>query len=270
MKISKMRLTLGFFLAALILQALVSCATSQEHGGAGGRFSFTKYTQDIPAFEGKTIPDAQMEISLNLITAREAKLSRLISFLLYDGMSAKQYAEQVFSNYKKEYREFADDMGEERTGSWSYEEEHAVDIYGSYAVISMNFYVYTGGAHGGYGTSYYVINMNTPERLTLDDIIDKDGFTKLKPLVERELRLYSQEVTGEPLPLNLPLWEGIYLEADFEMDDFYPKESGLAFWWNVYELTPYAVGPVNVTVSWNELDGILSTKGISLAKAFKK
>ncbi|MCL1811943.1 MAG: DUF3298 and DUF4163 domain-containing protein [Treponema sp.] len=266
MKITKIRFTLVFFLAAL-----VSCASSQEHGGAGSTmFSFTKYTQVIPAFEGRSIPDAQMDISLTLIAAREAKLSKFICLLLYDGMSAKQYAEHIFSDYKKEFREYADDVGEEQVRSWSYEEEHAVKVCGSYAVVSKNFFVYTGGAHGGYGTTYYVINMNTTERLTLNDIIDKAGFAKLKPFVDRELRLYSQEVTGEPLPPGLPLWEGIYLEADFELDDFYPTESGLAFWWNVYELTPYAAGPVNVTVSWNELDGILNTKGSELAKAFRK
>ncbi|MCL1927877.1 MAG: DUF3298 and DUF4163 domain-containing protein [Treponema sp.] len=267
MNIAKMRFILVFSLAAL-----VSCASSQDLNDRTGSdsFFFTKYTQVIPAFESRPVPDAQMDISLTLVAAREAKLSKLICFLLYDGMSAKQYAEQIFSDYKKEFREYADDVGEEQVRSWSYEEEHAVEVCGSYAVVSKNFYVYTGGAHGGYGTTHYVIDMNAPDRLTLNDIIDKAGFAKLKPFVDRELRLYSQEVTGEPLPPNLPLWEGIYIEADFELDDFYPTEIGLAFFWNVYEITPYAAGPVNVTVSWIELDGILNTKGRELARAFKK
>ena len=268
MRTLKIRLALIFILAALASQALVSCATSQEN--SGGSFFFTKHKQDIPTFKNKSNPDAHMDISLALIDARQAKLSKLIHFLLYDGLSPKQYAEQVFARYKKEFQEYAEDIGEEHIQGWTYSEEHLVNAQGSYAVITKNFYGYSGGVHGSYRTTHYVIDMNAPDRLMLDDIIDKTGFAKLKPFVDRELRLYSQEVSGDPLPPNLPLWEGIYLEADFELKDFYPTESGLAFWWNVYELTPYAAGPVNVTVGWNELDGILNTKGSGLAKAFRK
>ena len=271
MKIKKIRPTLFFFLAALA-SAMVSCASSQDRSDAGhagsDSFFFTKYSQLIPAFDNWSLPDDKMDISLNLLDARDAKLSKFIHFLLYDGLSPKQYAEQIISDYKKEFREYVDEIGEERFQAWSYEEEHSVDVCGSYAVVSRNFYVFSGGVHGGYGTSYYVIDMNTPELLKLDDIITRANVAKLKPLVDRELRLYSEEVSGNPLPPNLPLYEGIYLEADFELDEYFPSREGLNFWWNVYQLTPYAAGPVLVTVKWNELDG-LSPKGIKLANAFK-
>jgi hypothetical protein len=254
--------------AVLALQVLVCCASSQPPKD-DDLFFFTDYSQAIPAFEGNPSPDNDMNIFLTLIDARQARLAKFIRSILYDGHTTKQHAENVYAEFSKEFRDYAADAGA-WIMPWVFEEIHRVTVAGNYAVISQGVYSYYGGAHGTSATIYHVINIKTPENLTLDDIIVKEYFAPLKPIVDRELRLFSESLLNEPLPPGVPLTSGVYFENDFEYSYFYPSGDGIHFWWNVYELAPYVVGPIDVTVSWNELEGFLTTKGAELAKAFRK
>jgi len=275
--------------------AVVSCGDSQEKKNLSvqgendtgspvdntetqgtGIFYISQYNETIPASNDKQKSDAAMEISLSLIDTEQADLVKLIRSTLYNGRSAKEYANEVINDSKKEYQEetaaadpeqWADDMA--WTLSWSYEEKHDVNVRGSYAVISRSVYSYTGGAHPNGTMTYLVIDMNKPEKLLINDIVQKASSSRLNSIVERELRAYSESVEDEPLPSNVPLSEGIFFEDDFEIADYYPAGDGLHFYWDPYDLAAYAFGPIEVSISWKELEGLLSPKGVKMADAFR-
>ena len=261
-------------IAALFCLALITCTSSQTAGKADP-FFFNKYAQTIrPASGNKSTANAKMELTFYLTDSKQADLAKVIYSALYGGLTPGEYANKVTESSKNVYLE-------ETTGleidpdwieifQWEYEEEHSIEVTGPYAVITRKIYEFLGGAHGYTGISTHVINTGIPELLSLNDIISRTGFSSLMPLVMRELRLYSEQETGQHMGPNDPLSSGgLYLVDDIELRDWYPTKEGLCFFWNPYDISHYAAGHIFVKVSWNNLRGILGSKGAMLAGAYE-
>ena len=269
MKIFKITIALVFCLA------FFTCVSNQG-GNDNGPFVFSKYSKLIrPPSSNKQAAEAKIEISFSLVDTKQKELAKVVYAALYNGLNPKQYADKTINSLKSEYLESVE--GEEidpewiEMFQWEYQEEHHVTVNGSYAVITTSIYQYTGGAHGYNGISDYVFNITTPEALSLNDIITGSGFSSLKPLVMRQLRLYSEEVTGQRMKPNDPLSSGgLYLTDDVELKDWYPTAEGLCFLWNPYDISYYAAGHIQITVKWSDLKGILGPKGTALAGAYNK
>ena len=281
MKIQKM---LSVWLICLIM---ASCKSSQEVKGAETQgadiFYLSKYEQTVPAFNGQQ--ESALGISFSLVDTElsaeperrgsppvQASLAGLVRSILYDGHSAKEYADGVIESLTREYREALasnEEWASDIPWAWEYDEEHTITIRDFCALVDRTIYTYMGGAHPNTEITHFVIDVHTPQRFLLDDIILKAGFTRLKPIVERELRAYSELLSSEPLPPDAPLSQGIFLEDDFEMNDYYPAPDGLHFCWNAYDLAAYVYGPIEITVPWSELEGLLSPKGVRMADAFR-
>jgi hypothetical protein len=81
--------------------------------------------------------------------------------------------------------------------------------------------------------------------------------------MEDALRDYSKLSPGEPLSA------GYYFDNSVEVPaNFFLGPEGVGFHWDPYEIAPYAVGPVEVVVPYNQLQGLLTPKGISLLSQF--
>ena len=267
--------TFKTIITAFIALAFVACASTSTENGTG-LFFFSEYAQTIRPSSGNiSMSEAKMELSFSLVDTKQEDLSRVIRTVLYNDLTAKQYAEKVIETSKNEYLQAVD--GEEINPDWigmfqwEYAEEHTVAVTGSYAVITRGVYEYLGGAHGYKGVISHVFYIKTPQLLLLDDIINRSGITRLTSLVDRELRLYSEEVTGQKMGPDDPLSSGdLYLVDNFALRDWYPTGNGIEFHWNPYEISYYAAGHIVVTIGWNDLTGILSPKGSALAGAFRK
>ena len=261
-------------IAALFCLTLFACATSQTAGKANP-FFFSKYGKTIrPPQVNKSTADAKLELSFALVDSKNTALAKLVHSVMYNGLTPKQYADKIIESSKQDY--LKDVEGMEINPEWiymfqrEYKEQHHVDITGSYAVISRSIYEYLGGAHGYTGISCHVFDMDTLEHLSLNDIITGTGFSRLMPLVMTELRLYSERETGRRMGPNDRLSSGgLYQTDTIELQQWFPAEEGLCFFWNPYEIASYADGHIFVTVSWNNLQGILSARGETLAKTYR-
>jgi hypothetical protein len=197
-----------------------------------------------------------LDISLNLVDGKEASLQSLIRGLLYGNASPEQYAQEILK------------IGENSYGN--YAEEHTLVSAGSFAVISRIISIYEGGAHPNYTVESYVIDLEQLRRLEIDDIIIKEGFSNLNTFIDGELRLFSEEQTGEELPPWEPLSKGIFFEDTIPpLTNISPGTKGLSFHWNPYAMAPYSSGIVEVTIPWNLLEDLLSPRGRDLEAAFK-
>ena len=118
--------------------------------------------------------------------------------------------------------------------------------------VKVDTYAYTGGAHPNSNLSFYTFDRETGAMLTLADMISDT--TALLDLVEKTFRQQQK------LPPKANLEEQGYFLRDGHF--FLPanvglSRDGLVFYYNPYEIAAYAVGPIQVTVPYNQLGGIL-------------
>jgi hypothetical protein len=260
------------FLPALIVALsciALSCAGSPS-AKQTGPFFITAYGETVPA-SADSSSDAELDVSLMLIDAKETALRDLIRTTLYGGQAPAQYAAKIIDDWKATYTLTLEENNEWDTDqSWNYNEEHGVDIAGPYAVISQNIYMYQGGAHGNAATAYLTLDTKAPRLFSLEDLIPKGNFTQLLVSIDRELRAFSRTEHNTPIPDGSPLSSGIYFEDTIPLEDFYPARDGLHFQWDPYEIAAYAYGVVDIAVNWKDLAEILSPAGAELAAAYSR
>jgi hypothetical protein len=252
------------YLAAPVLLLLFACASSPKPA-EDGLFFTVAHNETVPASEGS---ENALELSFTLLDC-EGPPGELVRALLYDGQSAEEYAAKIADDLKTTYRLTLEENSEWGFNqSWSYEEEQEVSVTGSYALITRHSFIYEGGAHPNYSTEYYVLDLETSKALSLEDIIAEEGRPTFSASIDRELRRYSDEVTGDPLSPETPLSGGIYFDDSVVPVNFYPAADGLHLQWNPYEIAAYVYGEIEITLGWDEL--VLGPKGAALAAAYKR
>lgn len=119
----------------------------------------------------------------------------------------------------------------------------------SFAITS---YSYTGGAHGNYGTYYASFALPLNKRLSLIDILTKDGYDKLQTLLEKNFRKnFGLKPTDS-------LTEAGLFDNKIEPNgNFYVTGKGLGFTYNPYEIGPYAMGQIDIFIPFKELEPYL-------------
>ncbi len=121
--------------------------------------------------------------------------------------------------------------------------------------LSFSSRSFMGGAHGYATITFANFDPPTGERVELADLFVSDYEAKLLPLAEarfREVRAIEEGMTladagfsfSENGTFTLP-------------DNFAVEKDGLTFYYNVYEVAPYALGATELTLSYEELDGLL-------------
>jgi hypothetical protein len=148
--------------------------------------------------------------------------------------------------------------------NWFYNETFAYFAGTSrVAVMSREKEYYTGGAHGMRSKDYYVFSLEDKRKLSIWDIIRDDAKQALDAQVEESLRKYME------IPSWIPLSEGGFFEDSVDkLEDFFLSPQGLAFQWDPYEIAPYSIGLIEITLPYDQLQGLFTELGISLTKEF--
>ena len=141
----------------------------------------------------------------------------------------------------KEYRTF--EMGASVSTQYLGQRNHIVSF-------TQSTYSFTGGAHGIEYTSYLNIDTNKKALITLNDVVSEKNQAKLKALL---WETYTSERGGEG---QTPLFAE---KKDFRIShNFYFGKNGVVFVYPVYELGPYAEGEIELTVSYYQLNDLLT------------
>ncbi|MFM8963145.1 MAG: RsiV family protein [Sphingomonadales bacterium] len=184
-------------------------------------------------------------------------INRFIRKSLYRQEEAKQYNEplskelirKVLLVFKKEARHYEDDM------PWNISENYQIDdAFKTFAVLKIESSLYTGGAHGSYGVGYYYFDKSSAKELHIKDFID----TKKELL--RAAELVFRKKVG--IKANTPFEEtdywfsdGFYLSDNFEITD-----QGITFIYNPYEISNYANGMIEFTLTKTQIEPFLKRK----------
>lgn len=138
-------------------------------------------------------------------------------------------------------------------GCWELRTQ-ADTLYTSAKLLTIKFetYAYTGGAHPNSNLSFYTFDRATGRPLTLRDMVSDT--TALLSLVEKSFRTQQALLPQDNLEeRGYFLRDGrFFLPANVGL-----SRKGMVFYYNPYEIAAYALGPIEVTVPYQQLNGIL-------------
>jgi len=113
-------------------------------------------------------------------------------------------------------------------------------------------YAYTGGAHGLETREYQTIDLKTGKIISLDDILIEGKKQVLTTLLTARLR------SANHIPVSQKLTEaGFFVDEIKPNDNFYLIPEGLGFFYNHYDIAPYASGPTEIFLNMGEIRELL-------------
>jgi hypothetical protein len=121
--------------------------------------------------------------------------------------------------------------------------------------LSLSERSFLGGAHGLATVHYVNLDPASGGKIALTDVLEDAALPEVTRLAEARLR----EVRAVPEGMTLKE-AGFTFENDlFALpDNFVLREDGLAFYYNPYEVAPYAMGPTEILLSSAEIEDLLA------------
>ncbi len=187
---------------------------------------------------------------------------------IYDTLSPQQAIDKYIEDYTNEYQALSNTFYEEKArlkGEMPQWYWYSLNISNkimfqndSLLVYAVEHSEYTGGAHGSFKLIYTNIDLNRVVTLSEEDLFVPDYY---RPLTEKIINnLMKKYNVSEP---ELLLEHGFFTIDDImPNNNFYLNEEGINYTFNQYEIAPYAMGVINVTIPYSELEDILITDGI--------
>ncbi|NJM64564.1 MAG: DUF3298 and DUF4163 domain-containing protein [Acaryochloris sp. RU_4_1] len=154
--------------------------------------------------------------------------------------------------YRSAIREFP------QQGVWA--DEKQVDVISNRAnLLSLQYshYWYTGGAHPNSSRTYWNFNPQTGKPIRLSDLLVKGYAPKLNTIAEKHFRQVRKLAANESLNRA-----GFWFEKDqFQVNtNFVISPQGLIFFFNPYEIAPYASGSTEIQIPYTEFQNLIKDK----------
>ena len=125
-------------------------------------------------------------------------------------------------------------------------------------VYRIDYNEYTGGAHGIYMSTFLNLDLKTLSPIRLDDLFEGDYKEALTDLLWKQLMADNNVSTRQELEDM-----GYATTGDLEpIENFYLDPTGITFYYNVYDITPYSMGPVKVTIPFAMMEHLLGSNPI--------
>jgi len=219
--------------------------TAQKTTGPYSGVIIEKDYQYTKTFYGTL--DIEFYVHLENIAGSE-KSADLIEELIYRNKSFDDYIaylEAGFPGVSEAYPSYLNDDGTQYVYHSSLMEHYGIEYHDEdFILLNFNNYYYTGGAHGNYEIRYYIIDIAGEKLLKISDLIAQ---------------------IPEPVLLQI-------LSANYDTDSFFQREiwppdtltfknEGVELLWNVYTITPYAMGFVSTVIPYSTADTYLTEKG---------
>ncbi len=265
-----MKKIIAFLAAAAMLPGLVSCGSDAYRTA---QFTYADYVplrvcdslsfaidQSFVYFKsveaGRAVRDALNDEIVQLIfgeTFTGVPLKEASS--VYVGVQVENYQRDAASEY-----ESLAESGDSDPGAFCNWQSILIGNLGSsykdrYVTYNFHESLYFGGAHGSFRVAYRILDLQTGRAVSERDIFAQ-GYEEpvTEMLVEAIYRKYEGTEGGDD-----------YLDSIF-FSDVHPNgnvsisEEGLSWCFNPYEIAPYYLGNIDVTLSWAQLSGYLSNE----------
>ena len=183
-------------------------------------------------------------------------IDQIILHPIFAGQPVKS-PEDIFQQLELEFIKFQKKFPEYPT---EWELLRKVDIlYNRHQIVSLSFneYIYTGGAHPGSTRLLRSFDLKTGERMTLTDLLFKENIDTFLQSAENKFRQQKGLLTDHDLAEAGYWFPGNRFQLN---DNFALTENGIIFYYNPYEIAPYALGATELLLPFNEIQKFLRDK----------
>ena len=270
-------------LLAIILSAsvfLFSCHDKMNKSTGALKFDSIQVNETVHLFNDTAKPACNIVINFTYATKSSDPILKdsINAYFISTFFSEKYIGEQpekIVKEYTGEYiNTYLHDQepmyleseknkdDESAIGSWYsfYKSlESRVQLYEKDLLIyRIDYNEYTGGAHGMYMTTYLNMDLTLMRPLRLDDLFVGDYKDALTDLIWSQLMADNNVTTREALE-DL----GYASTGDIApIENFYLSKDGITFYYNIYDITPYSMGPVKVTIPFFMMEHLLGSNPI--------
>ncbi|MDO5570841.1 MAG: DUF3298 domain-containing protein [Bacteroidales bacterium] len=253
----------------LSLGLLMACTGKEKIKENQIKFETVKLDTMVNLFNDSTKPKCDFSLEMVYPSAGESqeKLTKLQELFVADyfgdkyigqipTIAANSYMKDYVENYlllEEDYKKFKSEDNDNMVGAWmNYVEKSSSSIYfnaGNIISYTINFYTYTGGAHGMQANTNFVIDAKNNTPITLVDIFSESNFEEVAKIIISTIA--ADRGYTDPKQLNE---EGFFsLEEVSPTDNFLVNEKGMKWTYNPYEIAVYAAGTIEVFVEWDKL-----------------
>lgn len=243
------------------------------------RFKTEEMKKRIPllALNDTTLPYAEVSISFthpvkfkdktSLARLQQIVTGTFFNDLRYDSLAPREAISLYIETYSEKYRSLSNKYYEDKSllngepPAWYWYtldlRNKVLYVNDSLLSLAIEFSDYEGGAHGSYTITYTNINLNQLYTLSEEDVFIPGYF---KPLTEKIVNqlMADYNVTN---PDSL-LMQGFFnIEDIIPNNNFWLSDSAIHYTYNQYEIAPYSMGPISVTIPYTRLRDILSPNG---------
>lgn len=186
--------------------------------------------------------------------------------------AVKQYKEKYINDYLRDFEPmYAKDEAEKEDSStlrawYSYYKgiESRVQLYAKHLLVyRIDYNEYTGGAHGIYMSTFLNMDLRTLAPIRLDDIFVGDYQEALTDLLWNQLMADNKVATRQEAEEM-----GYTSTGDLEpTENFYLGKDGITFFYNIYEIAPYVMGPVEISLPYEMMAHLLSDDAMVVKEA---
>lgn len=183
--------------------------------------------------------------------------------------AVKKYTEKYVGDYRNDLepmykKDEQDKEDEESIGAWySYYkgiESHVQLCNTLVLTYRIDYNEYTGGAHGIYMSTFLNLDLRTLAPIRLDDLFAGDYKEQLTDLLWNQLMADNKVATRQELEDM-----GYVTTGDLTpTENFYLGKDGITFYYNVYDIAPYVMGPVKITLPYEMMQHLLSDETMAL------
>ena len=267
-------------LVFLVGLSLLSCKTKKEEN----HIEFDHLKLDEKVFllpqNDTTLPFADVKIDFIYPKKfnNQEDLSRLQQIFTgtffndetYDSLSPQEALNNYVENYTKEYRELTNQYNQDLANLegdnrpswyWYMLQKNNEIVYNDKHILSylVEHADYTGGAHGSLQVLYYTIDLNELTTITEEDIFQPNYQHELtSKIIEKLMNKYDVD-TPEKL-----IDEGFFdINEIAPNNNFWLNDNGIHYIFNQYEIAPYSMGPIEVTIPYEEIKSIMIPESVA-------
>ena len=235
----------------------MSCATSNETRESPVSYELKTFRLESQGgCNADTLQCAYFEVSYPEFAGMDVEVSRVVSkridaaVSLGNPESQGQSMEQIGKIFIQDYDDFKSEIPD-AFGGWHYTAKVEVEVLtDSLLSLSVHDEYYTGGAHGGSGVYFINIDPRTGDEFTLDNFFKpgyNEALTNLGNQVFRQTRNLSDTSSLSENYFEFP-------EDKFQLNKNYGfTQEGVVFFYNSYEIAPYAAGPTEVVIPYKDV-----------------
>lgn len=214
-------------------------------------------------------PQGPSEIVGNMNQAIALAVGLASNYPVRSSQTVEEAGREFVENCTKEQAELASGLEEDGAPIVPYLSERDFDVkWNQSPVLSLLIRAYeeSGGAHGLPSMNAVNLDQRTGKQLLLGDLVKTDS---LRPLMKRvnEAFLFQYRdalfpETADEIRDFIADRDGTKSEILASENNFYLTSEGFIFFANVYDLAPYAAGPLSVSLPYSQVKDFLLTDSV--------